>query len=74
MLLQREKEDFKNYWESVEQGAARVKYHTDLDFAPGEKDLVLVDEADMLLLADIDGFFEFVAKTASIVCFTATTG
>ena len=74
VLLEREKMDFRCFWDCVDKGQERVKYYSSLQFTPKPKDLVIVDEADMLLLEDLDVFFEFVAKATSTVCFTATTG
>ena len=75
ILMQREKADFSGYWRTVDAGCYRTHYHESLNFVPGPKDLVLVDEADVpLYTSGPDAFFRFAEKPAAMICFTATTG
>ena len=69
-LLRRDIKEFDDYW--VLAGLEKViKYHEKLDFKPAEKDLVIVDEADKLVLDD-PCKFRTVTAGCSYICLTAS--
>lgn len=68
-LLERDQADFVSYSALIEKN--QVEYHSDIDFAVHDGELVIVDEADSLMYSNPEKFRDFVAKCACI-CFTAT--
>lgn len=68
-LLERDQADFVSYLALIEEN--QVEYHSNIDFAVNDGELVIVDEADSLMYSNPEKFRDFVAKCACI-CFTAT--
>ena len=69
-LLRRDIKEFDDYW--VLAGLEKViKYHEKFDFKPAGKDLVIVDEADKLVLDD-PSKFRTVTAGCSYICLTAS--
>ena len=69
-LLRRDIKEYDDYW--VLAGLEKViKYHEKLDFKPAERDLVIVDEADKLVLDDPSKFRTLTA-CCSYICLTAS--
>ncbi len=48
-LMKRDQEEFKQYWYFVSEGL--VVYHCNTDFVVGEGELLLIDEADILIFS-----------------------
>ena len=46
-LEQREKNDFKGYWQQINDPSFKVQYHNSINFDPSPGSLVLIDEADI---------------------------
>lgn len=69
-LMKRDQKEFRDLWVStgLEQS---VEYHVGLDFACKSGDVILIDEADELILSDPSKFY---AKTKQnkCICLTAT--
>ena len=51
MLCEREKQEFEDYW-ILSGMQEKVSYHSNLNFAKSDGDLILIDEADFFILDD----------------------
>jgi hypothetical protein len=60
------------YWElaSLQE---KVQFHSDMNFGCSDKELVIMDEADLLLYSNPLSFFSRLDEY-QIICFTATIG
>ena len=70
MLKCREIEDFSDYWE-LAQAEERVEYHTSLNFTHEQGHLILIDEADMMLLRDPKSSAEMLSRS-NVVGFSSS--
>ena len=50
-LMIRDKEEFENYW-AITNMQERVQYHEDFKFEKKNGDILICDEADLVLFAD----------------------
>jgi hypothetical protein len=71
-LLERDRQDFATYLQLLDNYAVQVEYHVGYaNIEPREDELVVIDEADVLIYVDPEAFRAFIAKCACL-CFTAT--
>jgi hypothetical protein len=68
-LMERDQRAFSFYWNYLKD---RVQFHVGLDsFEPKENEVVIVDEADYFIYADMQAFLNK-TKSMPTICFTAT--
>ena len=48
-----------------------IQYHIGLDFKTNDNDLIIIDEADQLILSDPQKFYKF-SQRKFCICLTAT--
>ena len=69
-LMQRDAKDFRHYW-SIGGLTNKVKYHDRLNFKHTSADLIIIDEADKLVLelpVKLRGYL----NVSATICMTAT--
>ena len=62
MLMQRELQEFGDYWR-LSQSEDRVAYHCAFDFQHEPGELIIIDEADFLVLKNPGSVAEFLGET-----------
>ena len=70
-FMKRDKREFSSWWQM--NGIANVEYHTGLDFDLKATDVILIDEADQVILSD-HAKFEKKVRSNRCICVTATPG
>jgi hypothetical protein len=70
-LMERDQQDFEDYWILLGFDESKVEYHIGLDFSPAANELIIVDEADTFIFNDTEKFATLIAENACL-CFTAT--
>ena len=69
-LMQRDIKDFADYW-CFGGFEGNVLYHEGLNFKHGKNDVLLIDEADLLIFED-PMLLKKALKQSAAICFTAT--
>jgi hypothetical protein len=70
-LMRRDKEDFEAYWLLLGYDESQIEYHLGMDFKPQQGELIITDEADVIMFADPIQFNE-VVNGCLVIGFTAT--
>ena len=68
--MNRDASEFKDYWE-ISGNNHKIEYHYDLEFKLQTNEIVIVDEADFLMLRKPFQFKDALSK-APTICFTST--
>ena len=68
--MNRDSLEFKDYWE-ISGNNDKIEYHYDLEFKLQMDEIVIVDEADYLMLRKPFQFKDALSKVTTI-CFTST--
>ena len=68
--MNRDSLEFKDYWE-ISGNSDKIEYHYDLEFKLQMDEIVIVDEADYLMLRKPFQFKGALSKVPTI-CFTST--
>ena len=68
--MNRDASAFKDYWE-ISGNNDKIEYHYNLDFKLQTGEIVIVDEADFLMLRKPFQFKDALSK-APTICFTST--
>ena len=68
--MNRDSLEFKDYWE-ISGNNDKIEYHYNLDFKLQTGEIVIVDEADFLMLRKPFQFKDALSK-APTICFTST--
>ena len=70
VLKERNFQEFKIYWD-LSYTINKVKYHTYTNFAVEEKEIVIIDEADLILYEKPLAFFTLI-ENSKFICLTET--
>lgn len=70
-LMERDQQDFEDYWILLSCDESKIEYHVGLDFQPAANELIIVDEADTFIFNETDRFTALIAESACL-CYTAT--
>ena len=68
--MNRDKKEFSDYW-LLSGFDERIEYHTSLDFECNNREIVIIDEADHLMLREPIHFKKYL-KNVPTICLTST--